>query len=606
MGDFVAQPQPVELVTDELPRADAGQHGTPADAFPNFLYNQYDNLGNIEVVETKQSGLTDTQTFEYDALSRLTSAVGSGATGIPAYDYDYTYGPGGNLATRVNNGAAQTRSYTYGTAAQSSAHAVQSISGDGLNATFEYDDGIAGNGNMTKRIINGVTYTQVFDAENRLTKVIKEAGANDPITEFYYDTDGNRILTIYKTGTTETSRVYTPFPEFEETVPPSGATTQRTSYYLAGQLIAVRVRTGTTGNGALYYAYRDHLGSVVAWANASGALVSGSLAGYEPYGGYRTKPPTTVNPDISDRGFTGHRQNNTGSYDFGLIYMNARYYLPEIGRFISADTIVPDPANPQSHNRYSYVRNSPVSYTDPSGHRECAGSASCANTLAHEIETPLVLFSGGEWMNSEEVRVGYGAYRIGAMLYRESGFAYETPRKAFLAVYGGAVTFHKTGLSAPNLGEATGRNRVLVNEVAGGGITGAGAGAMWAAHEMGHALNYALLPNGVDDLNYGAGLVSLALEGIFVDGQRVAGNTTRSYANNNTYVRNSAGYKLGPGGETTPYRQNTSVSASEDFADMFMNYVFGSFADNAYGAARSSFMDSHMSAWISLATSTGP
>lgn len=209
-------------------------------------------------------------------------------------------------------------------------------------------------------------------------------------------------------------------------------------------------------------------------------------------------------------------------------------------------------------------------------------------------------------MNSEEVRVGYGAYRIGAMLYRESGFAYETPRKAFLAVYGGAVTFHKTGLSAPNLGEATGRNRVLVNEVAGGGITGAGAGAMWAAHEMGHALNYALLPNGVDDLNYGAGLVSLALEGIFVDGQRVAGNTTRSYANNNTYVRNSAGYKLGPGGETTPYRQNTSVSASEDFADMFMNYVFGSFADNAYGAARSSFMDSHMSAWISLATSTGP
>jgi murein DD-endopeptidase MepM/ murein hydrolase activator NlpD len=52
--------------------------------------------------------------------------------------------------------------------------------------------------------------------------------------------------------------------------------------------------------------------------------------------------------------------------------MNARYYLPEVGRFISPDTIVPEPKNPQSYNRYSYVQNSPVNYTDPTGHnRDC-------------------------------------------------------------------------------------------------------------------------------------------------------------------------------------------------------------------------------------------
>ncbi|MGH9897061.1 MAG: RHS repeat-associated core domain-containing protein, partial [bacterium] len=45
-----------------------------------------------------------------------------------------------------------------------------------------------------------------------------------------------------------------------------------------------------------------------------------------------------------------------------------RYYDPEIGRFISADTIVPDPNNPQSLNRYSYVNNNPISNIDPSGH----------------------------------------------------------------------------------------------------------------------------------------------------------------------------------------------------------------------------------------------
>jgi RHS repeat-associated protein len=64
----------------------------------------------------------------------------------------------------------------------------------------------------------------------------------------------------------------------------------------------------------------------------------------------------------------GHRHNNTGTYDLGLIYMNARTYLPEVGRFISPDTLVPNPGNSQSHNRYSYVLNSPVNYTDPSGH----------------------------------------------------------------------------------------------------------------------------------------------------------------------------------------------------------------------------------------------
>ena len=48
--------------------------------------------------------------------------------------------------------------------------------------------------------------------------------------------------------------------------------------------------------------------------------------------------------------------------------MNARYYVPSLGRFASADTIVPDPANPQSFNRFSYVFNQPLIYTDPSGH----------------------------------------------------------------------------------------------------------------------------------------------------------------------------------------------------------------------------------------------
>jgi hypothetical protein len=48
--------------------------------------------------------------------------------------------------------------------------------------------------------------------------------------------------------------------------------------------------------------------------------------------------------------------------------MGARWYDAQIGRWISPDTIIPDPANPQSFNRYAYVNNRPLVYIDPSGY----------------------------------------------------------------------------------------------------------------------------------------------------------------------------------------------------------------------------------------------
>lgn len=61
----------------------------------------------------------------------------------------------------------------------------------------------------------------------------------------------------------------------------------------------------------------------------------------------------------------------TNDGGIGLVSMGAREYDPLIGRFISADTIVPRPGDPQSFNRYAYARNSPLSRIDPSGHGDC-------------------------------------------------------------------------------------------------------------------------------------------------------------------------------------------------------------------------------------------
>ena len=52
-----------------------------------------------------------------------------------------------------------------------------------------------------------------------------------------------------------------------------------------------------------------------------------------------------------------------------VIYLRARWYNPYLNQFIQPDTIVLDPRTPADWNRYAYVRNNPIRYTDPTGHR---------------------------------------------------------------------------------------------------------------------------------------------------------------------------------------------------------------------------------------------
>ena len=170
----------------------------------------------------------------------------------------------------------------------------------------------------------------------------------------------------------------TPTATASSTPPPTNEVTkiQRTYYSIAGQAVGVRVKkildNGSTESDKLYYMYTDHLGNVGALSDKNGNYVSGSLTLFRPFGDFRRTPST--NPDITDRGYTGHAHNNSGDNDLGLIYMRARFYLPEAARFISADPIVPDPMNPQQFNRYTYGLNNPIRYSDPTGHCGAEGN----------------------------------------------------------------------------------------------------------------------------------------------------------------------------------------------------------------------------------------
>lgn len=139
-----------------------------------------------------------------------------------------------------------------------------------------------------------------------------------------------------------------------------GSVTRTVTYYPAGG--AMRI------NSTLYYVLKDHpsttlrtsLGSASVVTDASGAILGEQR--YYPYGETRW----TYGTIYTDKLFTGQREMS----GLGIYHYGARFYSPKLGRFLSADTIVPGMSNPQALNRYSYVLGNPLRYTDPTGHMQ--------------------------------------------------------------------------------------------------------------------------------------------------------------------------------------------------------------------------------------------
>ena len=185
-----------------------------------------------------------------------------------------------------------------------------------------------------------------FDAENRLTAVT----GGSTSASFVYAADGSRtvgavngVTTVYIGGIYEWQ---------------AGAAT---AYYAGPDGAVAFRRSGYATDNGVFYLLRDHLGSSVI-VDGSGAVVKREF--YYPFGGNRGGAFS----DLTRKRFTGqyHEQDLPGGE--GLSYYNARWYDAQLGRFVSADTIVPEPVKPQSLNRYAYTFNNPLVYTDPDGH----------------------------------------------------------------------------------------------------------------------------------------------------------------------------------------------------------------------------------------------
>ncbi|HSA31334.1 MAG TPA: RHS repeat-associated core domain-containing protein [Candidatus Omnitrophota bacterium] len=317
------------------------------------LFYEYDAVGNMVVI---RDGVRHaTQYFEYDHLNRLVLASHDATYGTQTYGYDRV----GNILEKggVSYRYAESGSRVGGAAA--GPHAVTSL---GNGTVFQYD----ANGNMIRKERSGVVSSFEFDAEGRLRQVFRNG---EQEVRFAYDGDGGRVKKIVYGALSGGGVSTMSFPELLEgnggeqdlVTHFVGQLFEKTNVDLTKHIFAGERRIASVKNGEVAFIHPDHLGSANLVTDHAGSV--SELIEYQPFGSF-SRHERFGRAENGSAYFTGQRLDD----ETGLYYYKSRYYDPDLGRFISADTVVPSAGDPQAFNRYAYVRNNPVVLVDPDGH----------------------------------------------------------------------------------------------------------------------------------------------------------------------------------------------------------------------------------------------
>jgi RHS repeat-associated protein len=382
--------------------------------------------------------------------------------------------------------------------------------------------------------------------------------------------------------------------------PPVTDVVTKTYYYAGSSLIAMRVLTGTTGN-TLYYLHSDHLGSTSLTTDVNGAVVARQY--YYPYGGIRPGPNNALPTDIT---FTGQRmETGLGS----LMFFRARFYSPLVGRFLSADAVVPGAGNPQALNRYSYGLNNPLKYTDPTGHDvDCAvGEARsvCQSTQPDTSPTWEELFGislEGQWTEDDRIAIYSAVMDEGLKL---QGFVGGKAWEAFRKVYG-------TSSSDP-LRIVWGTSAAGLSSECAGAVN---AGCTSSPHLINFTFDKGSIYEETANRN-GAMAFALARNNVVHElGHAFAlrwYNTDGTYDASGPYtniprelVGGDEGFAESPPSAQRTWRQHPCVASDsacphETFADMFLGWTYNTWGSREI-VDRDGFMTTNMADWVVAAT----
>ena len=389
-----------------------GKRRTVTDALGRVTLYEYEGRGNLQRVTTNQ-GLPDEHVVTYDywpdnLLRSITRPNGT----VTSYDYDradrlrsvvvrlassvllsheYTYDANGNRLTQVetNGGAPETTTYTY-----DDLNRLSSVTyPDDTSATYSYD-AVGNRISEVLRDASGVVVsdkTAVFDPINRLSSITDVVDPSNNAT-LTYDSNGNLrakttvagteeyaydtrdLLVETRSGTTITGRYA--YDGFGRRYLKYGLEGARQYLYYETSTLHELSETGLEvakyeygGSSLLSFVrsdeprrfhHQDALGSVVALSDSSGSVVA--RYHLDAWGRYRV--PSELSASANRFGFTGYLFDQ----ETDLYYAKARFYDPEIGRFITQDSVLGQVDEPPSLNRYFYGNANPTTFTDPTGH----------------------------------------------------------------------------------------------------------------------------------------------------------------------------------------------------------------------------------------------
>ncbi len=335
LGNGVRVASDYDAITGLLVGRTSGPGGS--SEHQDLLY-AWDSLGNLVWREERNLGVQEQ--YHYDARDRLDYVLRNGSVVL-----DLGYDDAGNITYKSDVG-----DYRYDVNRRSAVVAA------GANA-YAYD----ANGAVVSA--SGTTISwQSFDLPGQ----VNHPGGN--YSAFYYGPDRARYRQVARAGGISTETLYAAGGLFER-VTTGGATSYRHYLHADGRRVAVHTRSSTSSPSTVYL-LEDHQGGVDGFTSTSGALLGRNS--YQPHGARRSGDwlagaPTAAEwqqiKDTTSRGYTDHEHLD----NLGLIHMNGRVYDPVLGRFLSPDALVQAPYDSQSLNRYSYVRNNPLRFSDPTG-----------------------------------------------------------------------------------------------------------------------------------------------------------------------------------------------------------------------------------------------
>ncbi|MBW2274563.1 MAG: FG-GAP repeat protein, partial [Deltaproteobacteria bacterium] len=305
---------------------------------PETTEYAYDKAGNLVQVRRADGSQAD---YVFDEAGRLTSLSDGFPAGQTIYSVDYQLDAAGR---RIS--ASETAPLAAATSAASTSFKYnlgnQLLEPNG--GAYAYD----ADGNMVTGTLQGVPLTFAYDERNQVVA----AGADT----FRYDADGNRVERAV--GGLTRRYVYDPTSRHSRLLEEYDGSGNLVARYVYGTGLVSREAAG----GTLSFYHFDTRGSTVALTDASGTVTD--TYAYAPYGGVTRGGGSNNTPNP----FKYNGRDGVVDDGNGLYYMRARYYAPELMRFVQKSPASRgDLMRSQSLNRYAYVEGNPISNVDPTG-----------------------------------------------------------------------------------------------------------------------------------------------------------------------------------------------------------------------------------------------